>query len=275
MVRRLVRIAPLYWIVTAAYAISVAMSRGRLHDYGFGIEGYLSALLFLPFRNGAGELFPPVGQGWTLVYEMFFYVVLAAVAFKLRSIRTQLLMLIFTALALAHAIWSFHNAYWEIYTNSILLEFAFGCVIAEFVIKSALQPCRWVAAALTLTGFFLICIATPFRDGELPRAIYWGLPAAVLVFGAVHLERYIAFSKMRIVQAIGDSSYSLYLTHDFVLYSLFAVPLVRSLGISAMPAQFAVCWLAGYICYIYIESPITRLLKERSVNRAARARTIT
>ncbi|MNI86179.1 hypothetical protein D3C73_1432460 [compost metagenome] len=47
--------------------------------------------------------------------------------------------------------------------------------------------------------------------------LHWGLPSALIVLAFVALERY--FQGNRVLKALGDCSYSVYLIHVLVLYA--------------------------------------------------------
>src|SRR5215467_252489 len=70
--RRLLRIVPLYWIVTSLYlALTLLIPEfAKGYPAGFLIASYL----FIPAARPDGVIEPLVGQGWTLNYEMLFYV---------------------------------------------------------------------------------------------------------------------------------------------------------------------------------------------------------
>src|ERR1700730_5517211 len=73
LLRRIIRIAPLYWILTIAYLALVILT-ARRH---IPTTDIVASFFFLPARDENGMIYPPIGQGWTLAYEMFFYVALA------------------------------------------------------------------------------------------------------------------------------------------------------------------------------------------------------
>src|SRR5215831_4540480 len=75
--RRIVRVAPLYWLATL-FLLGVSLAAPQLlgttkFDPGHAME----SLLFVPVEHPifAGEALPFIIQGWTLNYEMFFYAV--------------------------------------------------------------------------------------------------------------------------------------------------------------------------------------------------------
>jgi exopolysaccharide production protein ExoZ len=76
-VRRIIRVAPIYWIGTSAlYGIYVAMPH-KFKMFSASAEQYWRSMLFLPSVGEGSTIRPLLTQGWTLYHEMYFYLVLA------------------------------------------------------------------------------------------------------------------------------------------------------------------------------------------------------
>jgi peptidoglycan/LPS O-acetylase OafA/YrhL len=67
-------------------------------------------------------------------------------------------------------------------------------------------------------GFGLILILPMISENA--RALTWGIPAFFIVVGAVSLEPFVARAVPRWLLSLGDASYSIYLSHGFVLPAL-------------------------------------------------------
>ncbi len=77
--RRLLRIVPLYWLLTAATVAVAVAAPGSVSDGVRDGWGYIAAsFAFLPWRRADGFVQPVLRLGWTLEYEMLFYALLAA-----------------------------------------------------------------------------------------------------------------------------------------------------------------------------------------------------
>jgi exopolysaccharide production protein ExoZ len=259
--RRLVRVAPLYWLMTLLYgAVALAVPAG-FFSYQLDVFNFAAAFAFIPSYNSKGGIFPPLTQGWTLVYEMFFYVALAAASRVLFATRIPLLIGLFSALVLAGLISPSHNAARITYTDPILFEFLMGCVLAELLIRDRLRFGPNVAVALIVIGAVVLVAGTVFSDLPRLRVLYWGIPSLLVVLGMVRAERFFDFGAFRIGQAIGDSSYSLYLSHLFVLSALaliFKLDVARAWGgVPLVPFLMLACLTAGWLCWRYVERPMT------------------
>jgi exopolysaccharide production protein ExoZ len=91
------------------------------------------------------------------------------------------------------------------------------------------------------------------------------LGAVFVVTGCLHPA--ICGLRSRVLLALGDASYSIYLTHLFTLGALREVWLhlvpERSsvLAFSFMISALIVCAAAGFVAYIRIEKPLTARLR--------------
>ena len=74
--KRIIRIVPLYWVATLAFVIV----KTKLHIFSLTPEDWLhiaKSLAFIPHHDptNPGKIWPYLIQGWTLNYEMFFYLI--------------------------------------------------------------------------------------------------------------------------------------------------------------------------------------------------------
>src|SRR5215467_2504234 len=75
LLRRIVRIVPLYWLMTSVM-LAYVLARG-FGPSDASPQLALASYFFIPYRRPSGAMDPLYGIGWTLNYEMFFYVVFA------------------------------------------------------------------------------------------------------------------------------------------------------------------------------------------------------
>jgi exopolysaccharide production protein ExoZ len=73
---------------------------------------------------------------------------------------------------------------------------------------------------------------------------------------------------LKLLLALGDASYSIYLSHLFTL-GVLRVAWVRVFAhatlvnsIAFMAVALIACASAGWLCYRFVESPMTRILKQ-------------
>ena len=225
---RAVRIIPIYWLYTALFAALILAFPALLSNSVFDPLHILSSLgLFAQTLYD----FPILTVGWTLEFEALFYLVFAA-ALILPQV-TGRLVLVMAVLGLAVALGG----------SAMLLEFAFGIGAA----LAYMHLPRIAPAVLFALGVVLLLSSIAFPD-HLPRAIAWGLPAALIVYGAACLPPLVPSFAV----TLGDASYSIYLVHVFTVKAAAEFldgPLASIVGTLASIA-------AGYLSYVAIERPI-------------------
>lgn len=216
LTRRLIRIVPLYWLLTTALLVGAVVLPQLLNVPITDWKHILASYLFIPSMRVPGEIRPVMALGWTLNMEMFFYVLFAAaLAFPFRRgiALLALAILSFAAVGLAFRPEQVQLAFWS---QSLVLEFLFGCLLAVAFLKGVRLTVP-AAIVLGLIGFAGM-LKIPGLDGE-PTALdglRWGVPA-LLVVAAAALSPSSSSRVVPWLAALGDASYSLYLAHPFIL----------------------------------------------------------
>ena len=123
--RRLARIVPLYWAVTAAIVGYLLVVHGMavlmtLHSPG----SLVASFLFYPYPRPDGLAVPVHALGWTLNYEMFFYVLFAVAIVLPRRAAVMAVTALFVTLVVIGRLFTLPLpfAYWSIrsFSNSAL-----------------------------------------------------------------------------------------------------------------------------------------------------------
>ena len=150
-------------------------------------------------------------------------------------------------------------------TSPLQLEFLAGMCIA--VIAPRVPFARLAGIfSIALGGLFLVFVSSRLYPHG-PRFIYFGAPAALLVFGVVLLEDVIRLRVIGLMKRLGDASYSLYLSHALVIALMVAV--LNWLHLYGLIPRFLVsvfvCFVAGLLIYRWVETPLLRWLRNRTV----------
>lgn len=216
---RLWRIYPLWWIAVLPWLFMVPR----------GPTAALASASLWPIY--AGDYYVPVLKvGWTLSFELLFYCGMAT------AIATRAVVpLIFYAVALVAALTS-ANSLAHFLGSPMGLEFLMGVIVAKL-------PRRTLLGILVPAGLALIALTQPgIGDVDsslhpawaLRRAIEWGFPAALIVWGGLSLEPGFRHRAFNLGVRAGDASYSIYLFHPLVAFGLTcAWPLKLSLAVGA------------------------------------------
>lgn len=218
---RFIRVVPLYYISTALMVVVVVFFPGGVKEARFDIWQIITSFTFIPYARALdGRMAPILSLGWTLNYEMFFYCLFSlCLLMPRRYVGFLAVAIIITLAILGILVPKGASAPVRFWTHNIIIEFAFGIVIAmAYERYGRIKANLYVSVTLISVGFILLYyLNTPPRPIELPRFISAGVPAAIITLSVVLLFPAKAEARLpRIGVALGDSSYSLYLTHRFV-----------------------------------------------------------
>jgi peptidoglycan/LPS O-acetylase OafA/YrhL len=204
--RRAVRIYPVYWLVLLAAFVSghwIALAPEDRPALDLGL------ILAWTYPNWY------IAPAWSIAFEMHFY---AAVAVILALAPDRLFKLLFAALAVVAVAVTFRLPL-GIYAHPLTLEFGAGVVIAWLLQSKGRLPSLPLipafAAILFAAGWYWIFIRGA-ADAQLTRVPTYGLGGACLVYAVVAAELNGArFPK--VLQWLGDISYSLYVVHYLLM----------------------------------------------------------
>lgn len=263
--RRVARIVPLYWTVTTLFLLVMLAAPALLNSATPSFGGVTGSYLFWPVPNAAGELQPVYSLGWTLNYEMLFYVLFGAALLLPARLVVPAVAIALAGLVAAEALAGPLPLPFRFWGQPIVLEFAGGMAVG-LLRRNGLRldgRLRWlmVAAGLALLGF---------AAGDGWAQTSWGAlalrgPAALLLVTAAACGRgYSAPSALvRSLALLGDGSYALYLVHPFAmraLRELFQRLAPDAIGLFIVLALVAAV-LAALAVYRWFERPMTRALR--------------
>ncbi len=261
--RRLVRVVPLYWIFTTLSLVRTAAGGQPVDSAGHILASYL----FIPSYDAGGALFPVVGIGWTLNYEMLFYFLFATAL----ALEVPLLAFLLPAMLGLAAVGFLDHSHWPAFTafaSPMVLEFLFGVLIAHATLQGRRLP-PLACAALFMGGAAAIAMI-PLNDPPL-RWLAWGVPAAAIVAAMVGLEDFVGRRLPQWLLEAGNASYALYLVHRLMLSIAWATLLwlgqrgsalllgemiVGSVGLSLVAAE---------VIHRLIELPLMKFFKREQV----------
>ena len=264
--RRIIRIVPIYWIMTLLLVLGGTLVPSLLNGQLQALDVIVTSLLFVPYPRPTGELAPVLAVGWSLNYEMFFYLVFAlGMRMPLHKGRVVIAGCLL-ALTIAGALYPFESAVMKVWTDPLLVEFLMGMGIAWLYVSSS-RPPPIVVGSVAAFGLVSSLAALTTLTGNLPRLMGCGVAAAALVYAAAFMQTTPATVAFRAITTLGDASYSLYLTHLFALrlaragwYAAFGGILLPSLFVVA---AFAFACVIAVLSYRLIEVPVTARLSRR------------
>lgn len=248
LLKRCLRIFPLYWLFLVAYVLILLLVKKQIN-----VTHVVSSIFLIPY-----PYFTPIlNQGWTLQFELYFYFIMAISLFICGK-RTVL----FACFLMLFLYWlsNFFELNVPVVSATILFEFAYGMII--FKMNEKLHDNHKFICLLFLFTFplFIISNYNEFNNSEY-RFIFSGFFSSnVVMFFLGRSKELIFFDKILVL--IGNASYSLYLSHGILIYILCGL-------ISMFTSNVYLIFLLAFLliilisCYIYIhiESKINKYVK--------------
>ena len=264
---RAVRVVPAYWVATLIVTALVLIDVRNLTAAHFEPLHLVLSLAFIPHLNPAGEPFPILPVGWSLTYEALFYLIMGLSLWQRPANR-----LVLVAMALI-GVWMYgfiNSDAAFLIANPMVLEFIFGMLIGQAVLSRSL-PGPWVSGTLLISGLgLLVAQYAAVTDFGFWRAMVWGVPCALMVSGAVGLERSGRWPKLAPLEGLGEMSYSLYLVHWPVTW-LLGRYWAGNHGLGYGAAVIALTLLTAWLFWRLVEQTSLKALRRRFELEPARS----
>ena len=242
MAKRLIRVVPVYWLCTIAL-FALAWSAPQLVGATRADWVELAkSLAFVPYLKGSGHVYPLLFLGWTLNYEMMFYL-LFALSLLIAPRRPQWVAvpLLLTLFAIGQLV-PFDSVPLRFWTAPIVIEFVFGIAAYRIWRRGLLARLHPALAVLLAVSALAVLILTHPSDDNL-RPWQWGPPALIMFLATLSLEGRWRVPALWLL--IGNASYSLYLTHPYVIQAFQK----KVMPLDAFtPTKVALMVAAGLIC---------------------------
>ena len=220
---RVTRIYPLWWLFAGAMAAYFWISSGVPWDRELlaqlGVDG--EAHLIKSFFLIPHDALPVLTLGWTLMHEMYFYIVFAFVLVLPRDYRGPVLMtwaiIVFSAMVTGRTDF-YASTFASLALYPMTLEFLMGAGIG-WIVKSGANRLAIPALVIGIGMFAIGMLTINFTslDNALPiqRTLVFGPASALILYAVAVLEirrERAAWARPQLVR-LGDWSYSLYLGH--------------------------------------------------------------
>jgi exopolysaccharide production protein ExoZ len=255
---RIRRIVPMYWIGTAVAVGSTFVVPGFYYQATRRVSMIIKSLFFIPQYGVQGGVYPVLYLGWTLQYEMYFYLLFALCLLAPARSRFGLLGAVFVTMAAFGTVLSPQSPALQTYTNPICLEFLAGALLARFGWRIASPPLAVLVALGSAIAFCMSDRYEPALGYFAPLVL--AATASGLIVGLLSIENQGRLPHDRFLLLLGEGSFAIYLFQDlgFALALPFvdgANPVVRAFLSAASAAT------TGVIIHLAIEKPLTSWMK--------------
>ncbi|MCP4316325.1 MAG: acyltransferase [Hyphomicrobiales bacterium] len=268
--RRIIRIVPLYWTATLLVFAIALVTPSLLGSTRADFLQLVHSLLFVPYGINPDTSVPVLLVGWTLNYEMYFYLLVALFAgqFADRSLmKLSIALVVLVALGL---LFDPANRYLQFYLDPIVLEFAFGIGVFHFRRSQAARLPDWHYQSAFACIVAAMIVFHAFDPGDM-RALFWGAPAALLLLSSLQILHF----RSEPLRVLGDSSYALYILHLFVIMGFLKVlsPAMSQWDIQipweiGYLAMTVILIVASVVVHFTFERPASRVLSTKKTAQA-------
>lgn len=263
IVKRAVRIYPLYffWTTVCVVLWELRMFNSAQH---YSLGKIITSYLLIPYVSFNGDVIDPIlRQGWTLMYEIFFYISFAVLIFcgQHRKSGIYILTILFITLGMSSELMTSENAK-SFFSFQISYLFIVGMFIFHHQEKILGLISFKMARGGLLTLFVILMLVIIFKYSELgDNAVYLPYLNAIVLF----LYLFTAKKVSGPVLEIGNSSYSLYLTHTFFT-TAYAMLIIRS-GLSNL--TLGLIGIVVFLAAVVFGEITYRLIEKRLIFKTA------
>lgn len=266
---RIARIVPLYWFLTLLVFGIAIVRPNLLNSPGGGLPDLLMSLFFIPYEKASGLVHPLLFVGWTLNYEMIFYLI-ASVSLLAKNNRTAIVSgLVLAIFELCRASGDSSTGV-VFYSSERLVEFVIGMFAWEIYARG-FKAHPAVAAAVIIASYSLMAFLEQSHAPFSP-IIRNGIPSFAIVLLATSLESWLSEGWLaRLIIFLGDASYATYLSHAFVVEGfrkLFPIVFhgMTITSVAGATLTFIFALGMGSVLYICVDKPAHAAAK-RSIRR--------
>jgi peptidoglycan/LPS O-acetylase OafA/YrhL len=277
---RILRIYPLYWIILSLtiifyYLVFYIRGGGPIPELSFTKYSFLLYPTYWGFLSDAslvlfrGYLFvfpihlPIVSSAWSLVLEVFFYL-LAPILIRLKSFFLFVLLLgsVIIRYILLLQQTRLNNGDLGGFFPANLCFFILG-IFAYRIYKNK----KFYKSKPFVYYLFSIIIITIFLWGQIPNLkLYEVLVKEVFLYLGIFLLIPGLFNLFRISyldKILGDLSYPIYISHVLILMILKEIQPVWQNTWALMSLYIIITLVLSYFLYYYVDRPINKIRQKR------------
>jgi peptidoglycan/LPS O-acetylase OafA/YrhL len=278
MLKRIFRIEPMYILGTLMMILAVLLFPSLIRSITINGIIFIKSILFIPSAENSG--YPILGPGWTLRFEMMFYLIMficVLVVKDKRYVSWSCVGVIIIGLIILNIIKP-ENYILNYDKTGLFPEFIYGVILfhAYTKLKNRTtvinQPLKITLAVIIGIGSYVFMVYSDMVDMHISgnRNIFYGIPSLLIVGAFLAIENNIRDSKpMRFILEIGEASYVMYLFHYFIVIFFARVIFAKTIGGNSVFIIELLKLIIAYIAtigisigiYEWVDKPIQKLLK--------------
>lgn len=269
--KRFIRVYPIYWIMTIALtALFIAVP-----SWGVGYETNTDVIIksFILFPQTHD---PIVNVGWTLVHEIFFYIIFGLlIALKPKVSFSLIAVWVAGILANSFGLLNLDNHFYLNFVfNNYNIEFLLGCFVGYITLNKNIhynKTILMIGLIGVVLGWYGLLEETLYRYDTVSMLVF-GISFSLIVVSAASIDKNSNVKVPKILLLIGDASYSIYLTHFYVFVFLFKViTKLNSMNpfnnFITITVTFFIATCLGILFHLLIEKPLIKFLNNKLLNK--------
>lgn len=270
LIRRFIRVFPLYWLATLAY---LGFKYYEWHDLPQAEPLWRSMLLLPDFGAGWNPIYYPA---WALAYGLLFYLIFGLLLALVRRHVAAIAAVVLCGLSVV--LIPVPGREGAQFDTRLLFEFALGIAFALSVLKGRVSiDARTGTASLVAA---LAILVLNHKSNGIDRALAWGVPSLLLVIG-LHARESSGFFRRPAVVLLGKASYAIFLVHITVIELILETLKRSDVAIESLKAAWPLTFLMlvgaaigfGVLVHLFVERPLLgalgRLIPSDSIRRVA------
>lgn len=261
---RITRIVPLYWIFTTCILFIAIIKPELINTPTVNLINYLKSLFFI-------ALYPVLFVGWTLNYEMFFYFCIWISMVLNRRFYFLVAVILIIVFHFCLRSWFNIKPLNIFFSSNLFFEFILGmCLFKLYEFTKNYK--QFLVPNIIIAAFAFIFMAYAETVGlKFDRLLIYGIPSGLLLFSVLNLESLFIQKNNLVInlfKSLGDASYSIYLSHLFIIQGLIKIIIFKfkiidpcsPIGILLL---IAIALFLGQYLYILVDKPLYKFIKEK------------
>jgi exopolysaccharide production protein ExoZ len=258
LIKRVVRIFPLYWIFTFLMVLAAFLINDFEPHYSWKV--IVKSFLFV-------ESNPVIGSTWSLKHILFFYMIFGASIYKPKRMKPILVVWVILTILTEVRLLSILDSFIFSFSS---LEVLMGSLVAYWILNHKVRYSTvWIVSGIL--GFLSIWLNNIFLLYEIHAPFFFCLFSMLIMLGIAEKDKKPR-KVPKLLSFLGDASYSIYIAHGpflsiFIILLGMVSPVYMVNGHLLILLVSLLTTVSCCFVYIFVEKPITAALRRKVLHK--------